>query len=199
MTTWWCCSYTKWLCSICNLAHVAQTSPLYHTHTHIHTHAHFLDGLLLPTRSSLFRGRLCGLVLFWGWFFFFFFTGASADTQRNLILTRHHKTTWSSSVYRSTRVGFDPTLTDLAQPWNCIFTTDQLQIIVCPVIEDMFLQIRRLCVITSTHTHTPTPTYIYHGGRVYMVHNHTVVVTLYILTPSWEKHAMKKKVLYRIL
>lgn len=46
------------------------------------------------------------------------------------------------------------------------------------------------------YKHTPAPTYIYHGSRVYMVHNHTVAVTLYILTPSWDKHAM---ILYHIL
>lgn len=60
-----------------------------HTHTHIHTHAHFLDGLLLPTRSSLFRGVCVAWFCLGG----FFSPGASAVTQRNLILTQHHKTT----------------------------------------------------------------------------------------------------------
>lgn len=60
------------------------------------------------------------------------------------------------------------------------------------------------CVLLQAHT--PTPTYIYPGGRVYTVHNHTVAVTLYILTPGWalrhtcyEHSYKKKKVLYHIL
>lgn len=127
---------------------------------------------------------------------FFFFTGASAATQRNRILTRHHKTTWYLSVYRSTRVGSDPMLTDLAQPWNCIFTTDQLQIIVRPVIEDMFLQIRRLCVITSTHTHPRPPIFIMEAESIWFV-----ITQLQLLFTSWlpvEKNMLWKKRFYII-